>query len=171
MDIKDVKEDPKIYFIALTFVNLLNYIDRGIIPGSTNEFNAFIKDDLDTDQPDVYLGLLQSSFIIGFSIAVIVFSNSLHYYSPFFICGVGLSIWVLAVILSGVAKYTGSYYFLLICRMLSGVGEASFQCSIPPWIAKNANPESRGKWLSIFFTAIPLGIAIGYNILKRISII
>ena len=31
------------YFVVLTFVNFLNFVDRGIIPGSTNEFNAFIQ--------------------------------------------------------------------------------------------------------------------------------
>ena len=31
------------YFVVLTFVNFLNYVDRGVIPGSTNEFNTFIQ--------------------------------------------------------------------------------------------------------------------------------
>ena len=31
------------YFGVLTFVNFLNYVDRGVIPGSTNEFNSFIQ--------------------------------------------------------------------------------------------------------------------------------
>ena len=68
-----------------------------------------------------------------------------------------------------VAKYTGSYYFLLVFRMLSGVGEASFQCSIPPWITKKADPKSRGAWLSIFYTAIPVGTACGYAFSAAVS--
>ena len=52
--------------------------------------------------------------------------------------------------------------FLVFARMLSGVGEASFQCTIPPFITNNARPGSKGMWLSIFFTAIPVGTAIGY---------
>ena len=91
----------RIYFVVLTIINLLNYLDRGIIPGSTNEFSSFIQDDLDTDTPSFYLGLLQSAFIIGFSVAIVLFSNLLHFYSPFFLCGIGLSIWILAVICSG----------------------------------------------------------------------
>ena len=35
----------KFLFCFVSFVNLLNFIDRGIIPGSTNEFNAFIQSD------------------------------------------------------------------------------------------------------------------------------
>lgn len=57
---------PVFLFSLISAVNLLNYIDRGIIPGATIEINDFIQSDLDTDKPDVYLGLLQSSFIIGF---------------------------------------------------------------------------------------------------------
>ena len=53
--------------------------------------------------------------------------------------------------------------------MLSGVGEASFQCSIPPWITKNANPKSKGAWLSLFYTAIPVGTACGYAFSAAVS--
>ena len=124
---------------------------------------------MDTDTPDVWLGLLQSSFIIGFSVSILIFSSLLHYYPPFFVCACGLSVWVIAVFMCFTAKYTGSYYFLLIFRMLSGVGEASFQCSIPPWITKKADPKSRGAWLSIFYTAIPVGTACGYAFSAAVS--
>lgn len=162
MEILQSRSNPTTLFVILTVVNLLNYVDRGIIPGATNEFNDFIMDDLKTDTPSVYLGLLQSSFIVGFSVCIVLFSHLLHYYPPFYICGFGLTIWIVAVMLCGIARYTGSFYFLLFCRMLSGAGEASFQCSIPPWIEKSASPEKRGFWLSFFFTAIPVGTAVGY---------
>ena len=154
---------PKVMFIALFAVNLLNYCDRGIIPGSTNEFDVFISKSMDTDSPDVFLGILQSSFIVGFALASVVFGHLVHFYSPFFLCGVGLSIWVVAVVLSGVSFYADSFAFLVIARCLSGVGEASFQCSIPPWIEKNAEAGSKGIWLAVFFTAIPVGTAMGYT--------
>ena len=105
-------DKPSLYFCILTAVNLLNYVDRGIIPGATNEFNSFISDSLDTESPSVYLGILQSSFIVGFSIAVMIFANLVHYYSPFYLCSFGLSIWIVAVMLSGSAYYTGSYVFI-----------------------------------------------------------
>lgn len=52
-------------FVLLSVVNLINYIDRGIIPGAYNEFNSFVADTIDTDRPSLFLGLLQSSFIVG----------------------------------------------------------------------------------------------------------
>ena len=46
--------------------------------------------------------------------------------------------------------------------MLSGFGEAALQCTIPPWIQLTASENMRGTWLAIFFTAIPVGTALGY---------
>eukprot|EP00605_Chrysophyceae_sp_TOSAG23-4_P002352 GSChrysophyteH1.ASY1.ANO1.2600.1 assembled CDS len=153
---------PKVICIILTVVNLLNYVDRGIVPGSTNEFDAFILRNINTDSPDVYLGLLQSAFIVGFCVASVVCGHAVHSYPPFFLSGIGLTIWCFAVLFSGIALWTESYYFLLIARMFSGCGEASFQCSVPPWIQSNCEEGTQGTWLSIFYTAIPVGTAVGY---------
>ena len=54
------------------FVNLLNYVERSIIPGSAVRIEEFIAKQL-PGSPDTFLGLLQSAFILGFSIACIVF--------------------------------------------------------------------------------------------------
>lgn len=145
------------------FINIFNYIDRGIIPGALQEFNSFISGAINTDTPDIYLGLLQSSFIVGFVLASIVFGHLVHYRGPFHLCSIGIGIWLLAVILSGCASYSNSYIFLLFARMLSGVGEASYQCTIPPWIQTFAPPASRGTWMAIFYTAISVGTAVGYT--------
>jgi len=45
-------------FIAVVATNLLNFIDRGIIPGASVEFNLFIQEHVETTTPDVYLGFL-----------------------------------------------------------------------------------------------------------------
>eukprot|EP00606_Chrysophyceae_sp_TOSAG23-5_P000214 GSChrysophyteH2.ASY1.ANO1.1442.1 assembled CDS len=152
----------KVICCILTIINLLNYVDRGIVPGSTNEFDNFITKTIHSDTPDVYLGLLQSAFIVGFCIASVVCGHAVHYYPPFYLCGIGLTIWCIAVLFSGIAFWAESYYFLLIARMLSGCGEASFQCSVPPWIQSNSEDGTQAMWLSLFYTAIPVGTAIGY---------
>lgn len=153
---------PKFLFILFSFVNLLNFIDRGIIPGATNEFNSFIEDTMSTNTPDVYLGLLQSSFIVGYSVGSLFFGHLIHHYGRFYLTGVGCGIWIIAVFFSGLSYSVNSYVFLLFARMLSGIGEASLQCSIPPWIQKLAPSKQKGAWLSLFYTAIPVGTALGY---------
>ena len=160
---------PEYLFCILVFTNLLNYSDRGIIPGSSSQFNEFIMDSIDTTTPDVFLGLLQSSFIIGFSLSSLIFANLIHHYPPFLIAACGLSIWLCAVTMSGLAYYTKSYYFLMLARCISGVGEASFQVAVPPWIAIYSPSGKTATWMSIFYTAIPVGTAIGYTYSAAIS--
>ena len=159
----------KAILFCLFFINILNFLDRGIIPGASDEFNLFIAKSGIDGNSDVYLGLLQSAFIIGYALASIIFGHLVHFYSPFYLCTSGLIIWILAVISSGLAFYTDSYSYLFISRMVSGVGEAAFQISIPPWISKYAPPKHRGIYLSIFYTAIPTGTAIGYAYSAQIA--
>ena len=70
---------------------------------------------------------------------------------------------VLTLMLSGSAMWLGdrpsSYCFLVLCRAASGIGEAAFQCIVPPYIEDFAPPEAKSLWLSVFFTAIPVGQA------------
>jgi MFS family permease len=157
-----MKYSNKTILWVLTLMNILNFIDRGIIPGATNEFTSFIEDSGIHHNESVYLGLLQSAFIVGYAIASGIFGHMVHYFAPFRICLIGMTIWVIAVALSGLSFYSRQYVFLFLSRMLSGVAEASFQCSIPPWISKYSTSEEKGTWMSIFFTAIPVGTAIGY---------
>lgn len=160
---------PKLVFTVLCIINLFNYIDRGIIPGSTVEFNKFIQNDISTNTPDVYLGLLQSAFVVGLVIGSVIFANFVHHYPEFFVMGIGLSIFVAANVLAGISENTGSYAFLLIARSVSGFGEAAMQSVAPPWIEASAPKGYSGTWLSIFFTAIPVGTAIGYTYSSVVS--
>ena len=153
---------PEFYFILLSGINLFNYVDRGIIPGASEEFSDFITDNMDTSHPSLFIGLLQSAFIVGFCVASPIFATLVHQYGPFHLVAIGIAIWIGAVILSGFAYHTNSYELLVVGRIFSGVGEASFQCCIPPWIATNANEKNKSTWLAIFSTAIPVGTALGY---------
>ena len=51
---------------------------------------------------------------------------------------------------------------MLLGRILSGVGEASFQCIVPAFIDDYASVDTKGKWLSVFYSGIPIGYALGY---------
>lgn len=56
--------------VLLCCINLLNYIDRGIIPGAPEKFNQFITDTLGVSvlNQSLYFGLLTSAFIASYSI-------------------------------------------------------------------------------------------------------
>eukprot|EP00616_Rhizochromulina_sp_CCMP1243_P000865 CAMPEP_0118965690 /NCGR_PEP_ID=MMETSP1173-20130426/3225_1 /TAXON_ID=1034831 /ORGANISM="Rhizochromulina marina cf, Strain CCMP1243" /LENGTH=539 /DNA_ID=CAMNT_0006914349 /DNA_START=197 /DNA_END=1817 /DNA_ORIENTATION=+ len=150
------------FFVA---ANLINYLDRGIIPGAPSEIDAFITGSNDignVKNVDVYLGITQSMFIVGFSLAAIVFGHLVHKYPPFRLVGIGLVVWIISAIAAGLSKYTKSFLMLAAARMVSGVGEASFQVVAAPYIQDNAG-EKQGLWLGLFYTAIPFGTCIGYG--------
>ncbi|DBA04171.1 TPA: hypothetical protein N0F65_004279 [Lagenidium giganteum] len=148
--------------ILLCTINLFNYIDRGIIPGAPIPFQNFIKETLNTDKQGVYFGVLASAFIATYSIFSLLFGYLSITYRPFRMLSFGMSVWVIAVIICGVAQHANSYYLLLFGRVLSGVGEASFQCNAAPFIDMHAPKQSRGLWLGVFLASITVGTAVGY---------
>ncbi|KAF4039697.1 Major Facilitator Superfamily [Phytophthora infestans] len=150
--------------VLLCLVNLLNYIDRGIIPGAPQSFRRFITSSLGvavTDQ-SVYLGLLSSSFIIGHSILSIVFGYFASTHRPFRIISLGTSIWIVAIIICAISEHVNSYALLIVGRVLSGVGEASFQCVAPPFIDRHAPPARRSFYVGIYLASVIVGTAIGF---------
>ncbi|GMF22992.1 unnamed protein product [Phytophthora fragariaefolia] len=150
--------------VLLCCINLLNYIDRGIIPGAPEKFNQFITDTLGVSvlRQSVYFGLLTSAFIASYSIFSIVFGYYALTHRPFRIIALGMSVWVVAVVICGIAQAAESYYVLIAGRLISGVGEASFQCTATPFINRFAPPEKRSLYLGIYLASITVGTAIGY---------
>ncbi|KAE9031434.1 hypothetical protein PR003_g4674 [Phytophthora rubi] len=150
--------------VLLCLVNLLNYIDRGIIPGAPQSFRHFITSSLGvavTDQ-SVYFGLLSSAFIVGHSVLSIVFGYLALTHRPFRLIAVGTSIWIVAIVICGVSEHVKSYALLIVGRVLSGVGEASFQCVAPPFIDRHAPPARRSFYVGIYLASVIVGTAIGF---------
>lgn len=141
-------------------INMLNYIERSIIPGSSIEMEEFVSKTIH-DSPDTFLGLLQSAFIFGFSVACIIFGYCVSLKSPFFVVVIGLIVWFAASILSGIAW---NYWILLIARLFSGVGEAAFQIVVPAFIDDYSPKTLVGTAMSRLYMAIPVGTALGYAI-------
>ncbi|RLN91569.1 hypothetical protein BBJ28_00007928 [Nothophytophthora sp. Chile5] len=150
--------------VLLCLINLLNYIDRGIIPGAPQSFRHFITSSLGVavTKQSVYFGLLSSAFIIGHSVLSIVFGYFALTHRPFRIISLGTSIWILAVIICAVAEHTNSYALLIVGRVISGVGEASFQCVAPPFIDRHAPPARRSLYVGIYLASVIVGTAIGF---------
>jgi MFS family permease len=71
----------------------------------------------------------------------------------------GIAVWSAATIASGLARSAGA---LVAARALVGVGEASYVTITPPLIDDIAPGDRKGRWLAIFFAAIPIGSALGY---------
>jgi hypothetical protein len=148
---------PKAVMAMLAMCNMLNYLDRGIIPGAPGQFETFVHETLGIDSTEeaVYIGYLTSAFIASYAIAITIVSNLVHRFKPFRIMAIGLGLWCLAVFLSGLARSAESFWLLLFARALSGVGEASFQVratgsGTPQTFSKERSP------LSVFLRRPPL---------------
>lgn len=150
-----------IFFI----INLLNYVERSIIPGSVVEIEEFVSRIIGHD-PATYVGMLQSAFILGFSVACVVFGFFVSLQSPFSVICIGLGVWTIATIMSGCAW---NYVSLFIARLFSGVGEAAFQIVVPAFIDDYSPKDLVGTSMSILYMAIPVGTAIGYTLAGYIA--
>ena len=156
------KASPVALLCLFCLVNILNYIDRGIVPGAFSSIGEFIREDGGGgNSTDTQIGLLQSAFVVGYSVSALGLGHAAQHYPPFKLMAGGLAVWAAAAILSGLAP---RFWVLLLARCFSGVGEASFQTVVPPFIEDNAPPKSRGLYLSLFYVAIPVGTALGYGL-------
>ena len=142
------------YALALLLaVNLLNYVDRQAL------YAVFPLIKVDLNLSDAELGFLGSAFMLCYMLAAPVFGRLGDRTNRARMAAGGLAVWSLATMLSGVAA---SYRALLAARTLVGVGEASFGTVSPGLLVDYFSREHRGRILSFFYLAIPVGSAMGY---------
>ncbi|MGH8324285.1 MAG: spinster family MFS transporter, partial [Steroidobacteraceae bacterium] len=72
---------------------------------------------------------------------------------------IGVFLWSTATLLSG---FAGNYAHLLGARALVGIGEAAYVAIAPALLADCFSRAQRGRVLSVFNMAIPVGAALGY---------
>ena len=137
----------------LLAVNLLNYIDRQVL------FAVFPLIKIDLRLTDTALGFLGSAFMLSYLLFAPLFGWLGDHFSRTRLASGGLVVWSLATALAGFAP---GYRTLLAARATVGVGEASFGTVSPGLIADFFPKERRGRILSWFYVAIPVGSALGY---------
>ncbi len=142
------------YVLTVLFsANLLNYIDRQVI------YAVFplIRDDLQLT--DTALGTLGSVFMVCYMVSAPLFGWLGDRMRRLRLAASGLLLWSVA---TGAAGFSNGYWSLLAARTMVGLGEASFGTVSPGVLADYFSRASRGKILSLFYLAIPVGSALGY---------
>jgi predicted MFS family arabinose efflux permease len=140
-------------FLLLLLLNLLNYIDRYILPGEVSliqrEFHA-------TDQQ---MGALTTALFITYMLVAPLTGWLGDRFSrkPLIIGGAVL--WSLATLATA---WVHDYTTLYIRHALVGVGEATFGIFAPAVISDFYPERERNRVLSFFYIAIPVGAALGY---------
>jgi MFS transporter, Spinster family, sphingosine-1-phosphate transporter len=139
---------------VLTLINLLNYLDRYVVSGIVPDLKA-----APLGLSDSQIGLLTTAFMLVYMATAPIFGALGDRGSRTRPIAVGVFIWSLATILSG---FAANYAHLLAGRALVGIGEAAY-VAISPALLSDCFPRSqRGRVLSVFNMAIPVGAALGY---------
>jgi len=161
----------------LVLINLFNYIDRYLLAAVLPQIEkAFFSSPERTGSEVIHLlgkfehafgftprlalgGLLSSAFMVTYMIAAPLFGRLAERRSRWMLVGVGVGLWSLA---SGASGLAATFLTLLVTRCFVGIGEAAYGPVAPAIIADFYPISDRGKVLSWFYTALPIGSALGY---------
>ncbi len=147
------KTYPYLGLALLTGLNLFNYLDRYVLASVVPPIKAELL------LSDAQIGWLTSAFMIGYFATSPVFGYLGDRWPRKGLIVFGVFFWSLGTILSGFAH---DYWTLMGCRVLVGLGEASYAVLAPAWLADLFSPARRNNALTIFYVATPLGSALGY---------
>ena len=136
----------------LTFINLLNYLDRNVI------FALFDPIKAELAITDAQLGWLGSAYVLVFSIAALPFGVLSDLRSRRAVIAFGVAVWSLFTVLSGLAT---SYQQLFICRAAVGIGEAAFGAAAASLVADYYQTKSRAVAMGILSAGLVVGGGLG----------
>ncbi|CAL8460810.1 g341 [Coccomyxa elongata] len=163
---------PRRLLALYCFVWFLVYVDTGLLssngvtgtrstdPNNTST-DAASEGGMQADFNLTYaqLGLLPAMFMAGLMLACLVFNELCNYINSFRLIGIGLGMWMLGAIFTGVSQ---SFGFLLFARIFMGAGEASIMTLTGPFIDDVAPPASKAQWFALLSLFPSLGVAVGY---------
>ncbi|HEY9774586.1 MAG TPA: MFS transporter [Planktothrix sp.] len=158
----------------LIAISLFNYIDRqvlaAVVPYVREAFFAhgtphgfagwlvgLLQPLLGAKPENAMIGLLAMAFMVTYMVLAPLFG--LLRIKRWWIIGFGVVLWTIASGASGLAMTFGA---LLLTRCFVGVGEAAYGPVAPDIISDLYPASQRGKVLSWFYMAIPVGSALGY---------
>jgi len=150
---------PRILVVCLLFlINLLNYMDRLTIAGILSELQLSPSEG-GFGITDNEAGILSSIFVSTYMVLSPVFGFLGDRVPRKIILAVGVLVWAVSTML---CSFASSYSELLVFRSMVGFGEASYATIAPTLIADFYPVEQRATALAFYFTATPLGSALGY---------
>ncbi len=139
--------------VLLLGLNLLNYIDRYILPGA----QPLIQREFHSN--DQQMGALTTALFVTYMLVAPLtgWLGDRFPRKPLILFGAVM--WSLATL--GTA-WVHDYWTLYIRHALVGVGEATFGIFAPAVLADFYPERDRNRVLSLFYLAIPVGAALGY---------
>ncbi len=147
-------------FLLLT-INLFNYIDRYVLAAVEPDIRETLLLASNPDDPNVKakMGLLSTAFMVSYMLTAPVFGFLAERMSRWLLIAIGVALWSLA---SGASGLAGAFGVLLVTRCLVGVGEGAYGPVAPTLLSDFYPVAQRGRVLSLFYVAIPVGSALGF---------
>jgi len=146
---------PATILALLTGLNLLNYLDRYVMSAVLPE----VQKPTELGLSNFKGGLLFTVFLVGYMLTAPAFGALGDRMPRKHLIALGIVLWSLATMASGFATGEKS---LFAARAMVGVGEASYATLAPTIIDDITPSERKGRALSIFYIATPVGSALGY---------
>lgn len=144
----------------LLAINLFNYIDRQILAALEPDIRTtfFATDDI---HAMTKTGLLGDAFFVTYMVSAPILGFLADRFSRWIIVGSAVILWSLA---SGGSGLAATFAILFATRILVGIGEGGYGPAAPTIISDLFPIETRGRVMAVFYTAIPVGSALGYVI-------
>ncbi len=142
----------------LLAINLFNYLDRFILAAVEPNIRAAFFAPGDPDAM-AKTGSLATAFLVSYMIAAPVFGWFADRFSRWWLIGGAVALWSFASGASGLAATFGA---LFLTRVFVGIGEGGYGPAAPTLISDYFSLEERGRKMSYFYMAIPVGSALGY---------
>ena len=146
--------------LLLLGINLFNYIDRQILAALEPDIRAsfFASNDVNAMTKT---GLLGDAFFVTYMISAPILGLLADRFSRWIIVGSAVILWSLA---SGASGLAATFAILFATRICVGIGEGGYGPAAPTILSDLFPIERRGRIMAIFYTAIPVGSALGYVI-------
>jgi MFS family permease len=155
---KSDKVGAKAYLLLafLTLLNVLNFIDRQLIPTLAPK----LIEELGLSKAEI--GLLYGFvFVVLYTIFGLVLGTVAdRYHRPRLIAG-GLTLWSALTAASGAAK---SFFELALARVFVGVGEATLTPAALSMLSDVFPERKRGFASGVYYAGLPLGVGAGFAV-------
>lgn len=138
---------------VLSIINLLNYLDRYILAGVMEKVQKQFA------LTDTEGGWLATTFMVVYMLASPLGGYLGDRMPRRLLIAAAVMLWSLATIGSGLAT---SFVLLVLARGVTGIGEAGYGTIAPSFISDLFRKERRSRMLAVFYTAMPLGAALGF---------
>src|SRR5438552_9714637 len=141
----------------LLAINLFNYIDRQILAAVEPDIRAsfFAPGDVNAMTKT---GLRGDACFVTYWIRAPILGLLADRLSRWMIVGSAVILWSLA---SGGSGLAATFVILFATRICVGIGEGGYGPAAPTILSDLFPIETRGRVMAIFYTAIPVGSALG----------